>query len=86
MSDGRNCDLDLSTSFSENRCVPVPDFGPGSSRSGIRPFLANPAKSGFGHILAVFGNFQNRSARGLFTAESNETSLGLSHHLSDLMV
>ena len=37
----------------------VPDFGSGSSRSGIRPFLANPAKSSYGQILwpdlAVFG-------------------------------
>lgn len=29
----------------------VPDFSLGSGRSGIRPFLANPAKSGSGQIF-----------------------------------
>ena len=44
--------------------------------------LADPAQSKF---LAGFGRFERDcSARGLFTAESNETRLDFSHHLSDL--
>ena len=31
-------------------CRFVPDFGSDYSKSGIRPFFGNPAKSGFGQI------------------------------------
>jgi len=52
-----------------------------SGRFSIWPFLANPAKSGFGKFLFGFHWFQNRcSAPQLFLAKSNETtgSCGLS--------
>jgi len=48
----------------------VPDFG--SGRFGIRPFLANPAKSRSNKIFAGFPDLADFS-----TAKSNETSLGL---------
>jgi len=57
----------------------VLDFGPDCGRSSIQPVMANPALAKFFGWMFGFGGFQHScSARRLFTAESNVTSLGLS--------
>jgi len=73
-------DSDLLTKHKVSSLVghALPHFGHSSGRSGIRPFLANSAKSAVAKILAIFNHWSSRHTGQLFATESNKTGFSLS--------